>query len=152
MKITITILLTSLFVLFAIWLYVRLTDNMNFGESSVLTEKVTNNNWQSDTIYDTIAVDTNVIKYDGWSRVDTVPVTGQYQSSEHHIREWTLEDLYVWKQIIDSLIKTKEQIESYDITVQCICGQWINTMGTADKGDTITIYCQKCGKNYKYIP
>ena len=115
-------------------------------------EKVTNNNWQSDTIYDTIVVDTNVIKYDGWSRVDTVPATGQCQSSEHHIREWTLEDLYVWKQIIDSLIKTKEQIESYDITVQCICGQWINTMGTADKGDTITIYCQKCGKNYKYIP
>jgi len=30
-------------------------------------------------------------------------------SPEHHIREWTLEDLYVWEQLIDSLIKIKEQ-------------------------------------------
>ena len=57
------------------------------------------------------------------------------------------------KQRQDSIKKYETMTnKSYDITVQCICGQWINTMGTADKGDTITIYCQKCGKNYKYIP
>ncbi|HUX57831.1 MAG TPA: hypothetical protein VMV77_12710 [Bacteroidales bacterium] len=115
MKITITILLTSLFVLFAIWLYVRLTDNMNFGESSVLTEKVTNNNWQLDTIYDTIVVDTIVIKYDGWSRVDTVPVTGQYnvalgykagfanQSEPKTIKGFTPKQAYEFRRTLDSL-------------------------------------------------